>query len=127
MVIHDPYKHIGQQLLKFSISYKASGRKIKKFLLKRIYENNLTKKLIEKGVTKAGYRNIDAFLEDIIFKKEIRAIIVIDKITPDLENVVNQLTIFYRLKSSSCSGFAFAEKICADAPTELTNKQIKDN
>lgn len=26
---HDPYKHIGSQLLKFAISYKASGRKIK--------------------------------------------------------------------------------------------------
>lgn len=25
---HDPYKHIGEQLLKFAISYKASGRKI---------------------------------------------------------------------------------------------------
>ena len=93
LVIHDPYKHIGQQLLKFSISYKASGRKIKKFLLKKIYEDNLTKKLIEKGVAKAGYRNIDAFLEDIIFEKEVRAIIVIDRITSDLENVVNQLTM----------------------------------
>jgi len=93
LVIHDPYKHIGQQLLKFSISYKASGRKIKKFLLKKIYENNLTKKLIEKGVVKAGYRNIDDFLEDIIFEKEVRAIIVIDRITSDLENVVNQLTM----------------------------------
>ena len=93
LVIHDPYKHIGQQLLKFSISYKASGRRIKDFLLKKIYENNLTKKFIEKGVVKAGYRNIDAFLEDIIFEKEVRAIIVIDKITSDLENVVNQLTM----------------------------------
>lgn len=77
----------------------------------------MTKKLIEKGIAKAGYRNIDAFLEDIIFEKEVRAIIIIDRITPDLESVVNQLTIFYRLKSSSCSGFAFAEKIGADAPT----------
>ena len=93
LVIHDPYKHIGQQLLKFSISYKASGRKIKKYLLKKIYEDNLTKKFIEKGVVKAGYRNIDAFLEDIIFEKEVRAIIVIDRITSDLENVVNQLTM----------------------------------
>ena len=53
----------------------------------------MTKKLIEKGVVKAGYRNIDAFLEDIIFEKEVRAIIVIDRITSDLENVVNQLTM----------------------------------
>jgi len=31
LVIHDPYKHIGQQLLKFAISYKASGLRIKEF------------------------------------------------------------------------------------------------
>ena len=26
LVIHDPYRHIGQQLLKFAISYRASGK-----------------------------------------------------------------------------------------------------
>lgn len=30
---HDPYKHIGSQLLKSAISYKSIGRKIKDFLL----------------------------------------------------------------------------------------------
>jgi predicted DNA binding CopG/RHH family protein len=93
LVIHDPYRHIGQQLLKFSISYKASGRKIKKFLLKSIYENHQARQIIEKGMVKANYRNIDAFLEDIIFEKELRAIVIIDKVTSDLENVINQLTM----------------------------------
>jgi predicted DNA binding CopG/RHH family protein len=93
LVSHDPYKHIGQQLLKFSISYKASGLKIKKFLVNRICEDPTMKKTVENGFSKAGYGNIDAFLEDLIFEKEVRGIIVIDKITSDLENVVNQLTM----------------------------------
>lgn len=93
LVIHDPYRHIGQQLLKFSISYKASGRRIKKFLIDKINEDCSTLETLEKGMVKANYRNIDAFLEDIIFEKELRAIIVIDKITSDLENVINQLTM----------------------------------
>jgi len=93
LVSHDPYKHIGQQLLKFSISYKASGLKIKKFLVNKICEDPTVKKAVKNGFSKAGYGNIDAFLEDLIFEKEIRAIIVIDKITSDLENVVNQLTM----------------------------------
>ena len=38
---HDPFAHIGQQLLKFSISYKASGRKIKEFLLNNIEDFDL--------------------------------------------------------------------------------------
>lgn len=93
LVIHDPYRHIGQQLLKFSISYKASGRRIKKFLIDKINEDCSTLDTVEKGMVKANYRNIDAFLEDIIFEKELRAIIVIDKITSDLENVINQLAM----------------------------------
>ena len=36
---HDPFAHIGQQLLKFAISYKASGRKIKEFLLNKIIKD----------------------------------------------------------------------------------------
>ena len=93
LVTHDPYKHIGQQLLKFAISYKASGRNIKKFLLESIIKDKIKKSVVQKGLKKAGYRNVDAFLEDIIFEKSVAAIVVIDKITPDLENVLNQLTM----------------------------------
>ncbi|GAH51771.1 unnamed protein product, partial [marine sediment metagenome] len=93
LVTHDPYKHIGQQLLKFAISYKASGLRIKKFLVNKICEDSKMKKEVEGGFSKAGYGNIDAFLEDLIFEKEVSAIIIIDEITPDLENVVNQLAM----------------------------------
>ena len=93
LVTHDPYKHIGEQLLKFAISYKASGLRIKKFLVNKICEDSKMKKAVESGFSKAGYGNIDAFLEDLIFEKEVSAIIIIDEITPDLENVVNQLAM----------------------------------
>jgi hypothetical protein len=93
LVTHDPYKHIGQQLLKFAISYKASGRDIKNFLLENILKDKSKRVIVEKGFTRAGYRNIDAFLEDIIFEKTVAAIVIIDKITADLENVLNQLTM----------------------------------
>ena len=90
---HDPYRHIGQQLLKFAISYKASGRDIKKFLLDNILKDETTSKIIKKGFKKAGYRNIDALLEDLIFEKPVSSIIVIDEITPELEKVLTQLTM----------------------------------
>ena len=93
LVIHDPYKHIGQQLLKFAISYKASGRKIKSFLLDNILKKKEMKSMVEDGCKKADYRNIDAFLEDLIFEKEVAAIVIIDQITSDLENVLTQLTM----------------------------------
>lgn len=90
---HDPYRHIGQQLLKFSVSYKASGRKIKKFLLERIYKDKEAFDFVDNNFENAGYKNIDAFLEDLIFEKYLSAIVVIDEIRSDLENVLTQLTM----------------------------------
>lgn len=90
---HDPYKHIGSQLLKFAISYKASGRKIKAFLLEHLMADKTILAKAEKGLKTAGYRNIDDFLESIIFEKTVAAIVVIDQATPELENVLSQLTM----------------------------------
>jgi hypothetical protein len=90
---HDPYKHIGSQLLKFAISYKASGRKIKTFLLEHLISNPSMLANAEKGLKAAGYRNIDALLESIIFEKPIAAIVIIDQSSPELENVLGQLTM----------------------------------
>ena len=93
LVTHDPYKHIGQQLLKFAISYKASGRRIKGFLLDHVLKDAAEKEFVEAVAKQAEYRNVDAFFEDIIFEKPVAAIVVIDQITSDLENVLNQLTM----------------------------------
>jgi hypothetical protein len=90
---HDPYRHIGQQLLKFAISYKASGRKIKQFLLDKIMEDGATLSFVTTRFENAGYRNIDAFLEAIIFDNPVSAIVVIDQSTEDLENVLAQLSM----------------------------------
>jgi hypothetical protein len=93
LVTHDPYKHIGQQLLKFAISYKASGRIIKSFLLDNVLKDESKRKLVEEGLSRAGYRNIDAFFESLIFEKPVSAIVIIDEITSDLENVLSQLSM----------------------------------
>lgn len=90
---HDPYKHIGQQLLKFAISYKASGRDIKKFLLSNIFEDELQVKIVKKGLKIAGYRNSDEMLDDLIFEKSVASIVLIDEVTPELEKVLNQLAM----------------------------------
>lgn len=90
---HDAYKHIGEQLLKFATSYKSSGRKIKKFLLENILNNNDKEVFFNDRLSTAGYRNIDDCLEDLIFEKPVASIILIDQITDDLDNVLKQLTM----------------------------------
>lgn len=89
---HDPYKHIGSQILKFAISYKESGRKIKAFLYEHLKENKQLE-FAERQIEKTKYRNIDDFLESIIFEKPVAAIVVIDRSTSELENVLSQLTM----------------------------------
>ena len=89
---HDPYKHIGSQILKFAISYKASGRHIKRFLLDYIIQNGFQQQ-IENKLVHTKYRNIDDFMESLIFEKPIAAIVIIDRITEELDNVLSQLTI----------------------------------
>lgn len=90
---HDPFSHIGEQLLKFSISYKASGRRIKDFLLQDIVRDPEKRSFIDNKLESLDIRNIDAFLESIVFDTPIKAVIVIDNITDNLTNVLNQLAI----------------------------------
>ena len=90
---HDPYKHIGSQLLKFGISYKASGRNLKKFILDYLIVNKDYYDFVEKRSKTAGYRNIDAFLDALIFDIPVAAIVIIDKSSEELENVLSQLTM----------------------------------
>lgn len=93
LAIHDPYKHIGTQVLKFAISYKDSGRKIKRFILDFLNHNEERYKFVEKKCSDNGFRNIDAFLEALIYDTPIAAIIIIDQTSDELNKVLNQLTI----------------------------------
>lgn len=90
---HDPYKHIGSQLLKFGISYKASGRKLKQLILDFLIANKDYYDFVEKRSKMAGYRNTDAFLDSLIFDIPVAAIVIIDKSSTELENVLSQLTM----------------------------------
>lgn len=91
--IHDAYKHIGSQLLKFAVSYKQSGRKIKQYILDYLANSPEDMKLLEAKIPQMGYRNIDALLEALIFEKSVAAIVIIDNSSPELENVLSQLTM----------------------------------
>ena len=48
---------------------------------------------VEKRSKVAGYRNIDALLDAVIFDIPIAAIVIIDKVSKELENVLGQLTM----------------------------------
>lgn len=91
--VHDAYKHIGTQLLKFAVSYKQSRLKIKYYILDYLSKmpNDMT--FIEKKASEMGYRNIDAMLESMIYKDTVDAIVIIDNSSAELENVLSHLSM----------------------------------
>ena len=91
--VHDAYKHIGTQLLKFAVSYKQSRLKIKDYILDYLSKmpNDMT--FIEKKASEMGYRNIDAMLESMIYKDTVDAIVIIDNSSAELENVLSHLSM----------------------------------
>ena len=91
--VHDAYKHIGTQLLKFAVSYKQSRLKIKHYILDYLSKmpNDMT--FIEKKASEMRYRNIDAMLETMIYRDTVDAIVIIDNSSVELENVLSHLSM----------------------------------
>lgn len=91
--VHDAYKHIGTQLLKFAVSYKQSRLKIKHYILDYLSKTPNDMTFIEKTASEMGYRNIDAMLETMIYRDTVDAIVIIDNSSVELENVLSHLSM----------------------------------
>lgn len=91
--VHDAYKHIGTQLLKFAVSYKQSRLKIKQYILDYLSKSPTNMTFIESKASEMGYRNIDAMLESMIYRDTIDAIVIIDNSSAELENVLSHLSM----------------------------------
>ena len=91
--VHDAYKHIGTQLLKFAVSYKQSRLKIKQYILDYLSKSPTNMTFIESKAAEMGYRNIDAMLESMIYRDTVDAIVIIDNSSAELENVLSHLSM----------------------------------
>ncbi len=91
--VHDAYKHIGTQLLKFAVSYKQSRLKIKQYILDYLSKSPTNMTFIETKASEMGYRNIDAMLESMIYRDTVDAIVIIDNSSAELENVLSHLSM----------------------------------
>lgn len=91
--VHDAYKHIGTQLLKFAVSYKQSRLKIKQYILDYLSKSPTNMTFIESKALEMGYRNIDAMLESMIYRDTVDAIVIIDNSSAELENVLSHLSM----------------------------------
>ena len=88
---HDLFKHIGVQLLQFSVSFAQAGRTIKQILFDEVCSEPTAKARCEKYAQEGGFRNLDHFLESVVLDKDFRALVIIDEETDDLHAVTKNL------------------------------------
>lgn len=88
---HDVYGHIGDQILRFGISSETDKYRMKSFLLDNISHDESKKSKLNDFFNKSKYNNTSELLDRVIFDNKPTAIIVIDHVTDELNNVLSQL------------------------------------
>ncbi len=92
LVVHDPFKHIGVQLLEFSHAYSQSGRQLKAVLFEEISKHPEVVKACEQYATANGYRNLDNLLDYLVFEAPFQVIVIIDEDSEELQSVLKQFS-----------------------------------
>lgn len=90
IVSHDPFKHIGIQLLKFVTSFDEGKTSVRNFIMEHINKDISKLKKLEYGCSKSTCRNIDNYLDTCIYS-DFRAIVVIDEARNELYNVLEKI------------------------------------
>jgi hypothetical protein len=91
---HDVYGHIGEQILRFSISSETSKHKIKTILIDEINKDlNKNDKLTNFFSKSSKFNNINELLDRLIFEKDVSVIIVINETSDQLMKVLSKIKI----------------------------------
>lgn len=90
IVSHDPFKHIGIQLLKFSISFEDAQQSVRNFLMREIEKDITSLKRLKEGCDKSNSRNNDNYLDKAVYG-DFRAIALIDEARDELHKVLEKI------------------------------------
>jgi hypothetical protein len=74
--------------LEFSLSFEAEPRAIKTILFDALHKQPEIRARCEKYATSHGFRNLDHLLETLVFEGPFAALVIIDEIPENLENVL---------------------------------------
>jgi hypothetical protein len=88
LAAHDPLRHIAVQILQFSLSFESEPIAVKKILLSAIGDHPGAKERCEKYAAGHAFRNLDHMLEWLVFDSPFSALVVIDEIPDNLENIL---------------------------------------
>ncbi len=90
IVKHDPFQHIGIQMLKFVTSFDEAPRSMRTFLMKGIQQNEKLFKRLETACEKSSSPNIDHYLDRAVYG-DFKGLVVIDEARPELHRVLSKI------------------------------------
>jgi hypothetical protein len=90
IVSHDPFKHIGIQMLKFATSFEEERLKIRQILMDEISKRPETLKRLQIGCEDARSRNIDNYLDKAVYT-EFKGLVIIDEARNELYKVLEKI------------------------------------
>ncbi|MDP1677168.1 MAG: hypothetical protein Q8L88_09900 [Bacteroidota bacterium] len=90
IISHDPFKHIGIQLLRFATSFDEGKVELRNHLMDVISKNKQMLERLENGCSKSNHRNIDNYLDSAVYK-QFKALVIIDEAKDELHNVLQKI------------------------------------
>lgn len=85
---HDPLRHIAVQILEFSLSFEAEPRAVKTILFNALQNQTEARAKCETYATTHSFRNLDHLLDSLVFEGPFAALVVIDEMPDNLENIL---------------------------------------
>lgn len=90
IVGHDPFKHIGIQMLRFVTSFEEAQADIRNFLMEEIAKLPSALEKLESNCSKSSKRNIDNYLDAAVYGP-FRGLVIIDEARPELHKVISRI------------------------------------
>ena len=85
---HDHLRHIAVQILQFSMAFEDEPLRVRKILHKAVNEDPNAKKRCDAYVESHDFRNLDHLLDWLVHEADFAALVIIDEIPENLENVL---------------------------------------
>lgn len=90
IVGHDPFKHIGIQMLKFVTSFDEGQRAVRTFVMNEIQKVPSLLQRLEDGQKQSSSPNVDHYLDRAVYS-DFRGLVIIDEATTELYRVLEKI------------------------------------
>lgn len=91
---HDPLRYVAVQTLQFSLSFEAEPRTVESILHEGLQKQKDALQHCELYAHAHSFRNLDHFLETLVFETPFAALVIIDEIPESLETILARRSRF---------------------------------